>query len=108
MKLKNQLVLWLTGLKRGNFSDYRSKNTSGKRQSLYCDHYKMQGHSIDKCWKIHGYPPKFKNNIWKKVEETSNKANMVSAETGAESNKHHEPRLTQEQYTQLLNILNRQ
>lgn len=35
----------------------------------YCTHCKVPGHSIDKCFKIHGYPPHFKENKDKKIAE---------------------------------------
>ncbi|KAL8161993.1 hypothetical protein V2J09_013482 [Rumex salicifolius] len=30
----------------------------GESGSLFCDHCKISGHVIEKCWKIHGYPTK--------------------------------------------------
>lgn len=32
------------------------RKSDGKRSQLYCDHCKRSGHTIDKCYKIHGYP----------------------------------------------------
>ena len=29
-----------------------------KLNSFYCNHCKMPGHSIERCWKVHGYPSK--------------------------------------------------
>ena len=46
----------------------------------YYDHCKIQGHTMDKFWKIHGYPPKFKNNSWKRDVEQHNKAHIASNE----------------------------
>lgn len=44
------------------FADNRFRNSGSKRQATYDDHCKIQGHSMKKCWKLHGYPPSFKNN----------------------------------------------
>ena len=30
----------------------------GKRSSLFCEHCKKTGHTMDKCYKLHGYPNK--------------------------------------------------
>ncbi|KAL2903587.1 Retrovirus-related Pol polyprotein from transposon RE1, partial [Bienertia sinuspersici] len=37
-------------------------NTGSKRpaSTYFCNHCKIPGHSIDKCFKLHGYPPNFK------------------------------------------------
>lgn len=40
-------------------SNYRGTLRSGSqdRRQLYCDHCKMTGHTVNKCYKLHGYPP---------------------------------------------------
>ncbi|KAA8543184.1 hypothetical protein F0562_021321 [Nyssa sinensis] len=45
-----------------NSNSSASKNQ--KRDRLYCMHCKILGHTVDRCYKIHGYPPgyKFKSN----------------------------------------------
>lgn len=30
-----------------------------KGANYFCTHCKISGHSVDKCFKIHGYPPNF-------------------------------------------------
>ncbi|KAJ9554588.1 hypothetical protein OSB04_018633 [Centaurea solstitialis] len=32
------------------------------KQRPYCTHCKVQGHTMEKCYKIHGYPPGYKTN----------------------------------------------
>lgn len=48
-----------------NSSGSYTKSSSGfdsKRNSMYfCEHCKIAGHSIEKCFKVHGYPPGFKH-----------------------------------------------
>ena len=34
------------------------KRFDNRRQALFCDHYKRTGHTIEKCYKIYGYPSK--------------------------------------------------
>ncbi|XP_056688045.1 uncharacterized protein [Spinacia oleracea] len=45
-------------------SGFQTKNAnqfrSSTRNNLFCDHCKMRNHTIDKCWKLHGYPKDFK------------------------------------------------
>lgn len=58
------------GTQRSNFQ----RRPEGRRISqLFCDHCKRQGHTIDKCYKLHGYPNKqppkpkggrFASNVW--------------------------------------------
>ena len=31
-----------------------------QKDKVFCTHWRMNGHSVDKCYKIHGYPPSFK------------------------------------------------
>lgn len=32
--------------------DSRNKNYGNKKQASFCDHCKMQGHTLENCWKI--------------------------------------------------------
>ncbi|XP_074374803.1 uncharacterized protein LOC141715227 [Apium graveolens] len=43
-----------------------SFNKKGGRPNYFCTHCKIPGHSIERCFKIHGYPPNF-NKIEKRV-----------------------------------------
>ncbi|KAK0591763.1 hypothetical protein LWI29_007526 [Acer saccharum] len=45
-----------------NSNSNASKNQ--KREKPYCTHCKILGHTVDRCYKIHGYPPgyKFRSN----------------------------------------------
>ena len=60
---------------------------------------------MERCWKIHGYPPNYRPNTWKK--ETVGKANTVQTNTQHEE-RHIEPKLTQEQYNTLMSFLSTQ
>ena len=45
----------------GNDSHSYNGNQSFKnpavRRQLFCDHCKLTGHTVQKCYKLHGYPP---------------------------------------------------
>lgn len=82
----------------------RGKFVQNKKAGHYCEHCKMHGHSMERCWKIHGYPPNYKPNTWKK-ENTAIKANIIQTQNEP---RHIEPKLTQEQYNKLMCFLNTQ
>jgi len=42
---------------RANGFHGRIKRNEGKKSSLFCNYCKKPGHSIDKCYKLHGFPP---------------------------------------------------
>lgn len=46
----------LGSTRKNNSNVSRSSN----KERPYCTHCKFQGHTIDKCYKIHGYPPGYK------------------------------------------------
>ncbi|XP_056692183.1 uncharacterized protein [Spinacia oleracea] len=47
----------VTGSQQTGFQNNRGKTGS----SHFCTHCKIPGHSIERCFKIHGYPPGFKH-----------------------------------------------
>ncbi|KAL2901944.1 Retrovirus-related Pol polyprotein from transposon RE1, partial [Bienertia sinuspersici] len=51
---------------------FQSRYNNNKRpaSSYYCSHCKIHGHSYERCFKVHGYPPGFKGFKEKKVAET--------------------------------------
>ncbi|XP_075658822.1 uncharacterized protein LOC142628657 [Castanea sativa] len=85
------------GSKSGNTKNF-TKPKSGRPQ---CTHCGAMGHVVDKCYKLHGYPPryKFKN---KGGQPLAN--NVIAAEDHAS-----EPiTLTKTEYQQLIGLLNSQ
>lgn len=48
--------------------EYKSKR---QNTQLFCDHCKIHGHTMDKCWKIHGYPSSFKTNTRRRGSQQS-------------------------------------
>ena len=76
-----------------------SNNANAKRNSKYfCTHCKIPGHSVERCFKINGYPPGFKGFKDKKVAAVAYGGND---DPNAQS-----PPLTVAQYNQLISMLN--
>ncbi|XP_060974307.1 retrovirus-related Pol polyprotein from transposon RE2 [Cannabis sativa] len=84
------------------------KNQQPKRGRPFCSHCSMHGHTIEKCYKIHGYPPGY-NKGGKSKEAAANQF-QTSNETssGPCENNTLLPQLTPSQYQQLLNLLGAQ
>lgn len=40
----------------GSYKDAENNFKPRKKSDFYCDHYGMRGHTIERCWKVHGYP----------------------------------------------------
>lgn len=68
----------------------------------YCTHCEVPGHSVDRCFKIHGYPPNFRGLKRKAAAVAGNDA--VDMEVDKMAGKV----LSVEQYNQPMNILNSQ
>uniref|UniRef100_A0A2N9GFH3 Integrase catalytic domain-containing protein n=1 Tax=Fagus sylvatica TaxID=28930 RepID=A0A2N9GFH3_FAGSY len=80
---------------RNNFG---GRGYSGKKERPLCSHCGISGHIVDKCYKLHGFPPGFK------FRNTTHAANQVSV-IGESSP--HLP-ITQAQCQQLLAMLTSQ
>ncbi|XP_016472388.2 uncharacterized protein LOC107794407 isoform X1 [Nicotiana tabacum] len=81
---------------------YKPKNNFEK-SSLQCDFCHLKGHTINNCYKLHGYPNDFRG---KKVEggtPDSKAGGGSSATTSAPS----APLFNQDQYNQILQMLNK-
>ncbi|KAA8529901.1 hypothetical protein F0562_034495 [Nyssa sinensis] len=79
------------------FSYARNKN-SNKKERPVCSSYGLVGHVVDKCYKLHGYPPGYKA----KVQGKGPSANQVSGQSAfVESIP-----FSQEQCQQLLALIN--
>ena len=53
--------------------DNRLQSQYGKKDKPICSHYGFKGHTVDKCYKLHGYLPGFKGK-----SRASVSANQVS------------------------------
>lgn len=56
-----------------------SSNPPKKKERPLCTHCNILGHTVDRCYKIHGYPPEYRN------QKTKSDAVDSSAQTSADS-----------------------
>ena len=49
------------------------KRPDNRRSTLFCDHCKKTGHTMEKCYKIHGYPSKPQNKVRGGYHHTPNR-----------------------------------
>ncbi|KAL2921578.1 Retrovirus-related Pol polyprotein from transposon TNT 1-94 [Bienertia sinuspersici] len=87
-----------------------NKSYSGYKRP-FCDHCKVNGHTIDKCFKIHGYPnQRISNTSFKKFAHYANNDNTdhTDISAGSEAGNTGNISLTLEVCQQLINMLNAQ
>ncbi|CAO2828068.1 unnamed protein product [Amaranthus hypochondriacus] len=70
---------------------------SGKRP--YCNHCKYPGHTVDTCYKLHGYPPDFMRGKGKSI------AAIAQADEGEEELDEHTAHISAEQFNSILKAL---
>ncbi|GAB4856619.1 hypothetical protein Ancab_040496 [Ancistrocladus abbreviatus] len=76
-----------------------------KKTDLFCTYCKMRGHTIEKCYRLHGYPPGHK--FYKgKIISGQVLANAISNGTDSEKGQIGSS-FTPDQYTQLVAIFNK-
>lgn len=83
----------------------KGKFAQNKRGRYYCDHCEMHGHSLERCWKINGYPPNYRPNTWKKYGANKSSVAQTQPQTTEGTS---EPKLTQEQYNKLMCLPSKQ
>lgn len=90
------------------FQKTGTTNRYGRSGSSYfCTHCQEQGHSVDRCFKIHGYPPAFKGSRDTKVAALSSSTNSYG-EVPRMQQSNANPTITAEQYQQLMAMLAKQ
>ncbi|KAH0692228.1 hypothetical protein KY285_019325 [Solanum tuberosum] len=95
-----------------NYSSTRGGgNSSTARSSLFCEYCKRSGHTKDKCYKLHGYPP---NSRFPKGKGSGSAGNVCASEMNGHGHQNEEDpalkkqmplNLSKVQYEQLLNLL---
>ena len=75
----------------------------GKNDRSLCLHCGVLGHSINKCFKLHGYPPNYGNGKGKPQV-----VHLICEESSVSIVGDSSLTLTQSQYQQLLSMLNAQ
>ena len=79
------------------------KQKQGKKDRPLCSHCGVLGHSVDKCFKLHGYPPNYGKGKGKPQA-----VHLVSEESPISSTGDSSLMLTQSQYQHLLSMLSTQ
>ncbi|XP_056692751.1 uncharacterized protein [Spinacia oleracea] len=95
-----------TGFQSG-FQKTGTNTRYGKPGSnYYCTHCQIQGHSVERCFKIHGYPPGFKTRD-NKTAAVSFGGDSNEGETTVPQSETN-PVITMDQYQQLMDMLAKQ
>ncbi|KAL8152900.1 hypothetical protein V2J09_010660 [Rumex salicifolius] len=91
---------------RGSSSQTQGGRGGGKgttpqdRRSMYfCDHCKMQGHTIDRCFKIHGYPNQRSDSRQPRGNSFSGNTDATGHSGSTGDSRDQVPNLTREQYS---------
>ncbi|CAO2832540.1 unnamed protein product [Amaranthus hypochondriacus] len=77
----------------------RSMSGTKRTAPYFCDHCKIPGHSIERCFKIHGYPTNNRCSSHKKVAAITHSTPLDSSTDVQDTG------LTNEQFNHLLNLL---
>ncbi|OIT22546.1 hypothetical protein A4A49_56029, partial [Nicotiana attenuata] len=92
-------------------SNYRGGHL-GNRPRPFCDHCKRQGHTKERCYKLHGYPQDPRLNKGKRIAANvhgGQRDNVIEGADGSNGAANEQDRtmqaLTKEQYNQLVSIL---
>ncbi|XP_074327310.1 uncharacterized protein LOC141665234 [Apium graveolens] len=103
-------------------TNLNGNNSTGNKRSLtkpgsnyYCTHCKVPGHSIDRCFKIHGFPANFRGNKDQRIAALASNSDALISLAEHKDDDHlsttNTPQtnnISQEQYSQLMEVLNRQ
>ena len=85
-----------------------SRNTADpSKKKYFCNHCKIPGHSIERCFKIHGYPPGFQA---KQQQQHQRKgfAAMAQQDSADDAPDNSNDTVSMEQYNHLLKLLSQQ
>lgn len=67
-------------------SSMRNPSQTKKKEKAHCTHCGLQGHTIDRCYKLHGYPPGYKFSGSKNASPSSStKSYELSKATAVEN-----------------------
>jgi len=86
------------------------KPTGQERRQFFCDHCKVAGRTIQRCYKIHGYPSGHKLYRGRKMAATvvhNDSAAGFTQELSSSKASTTAPALTSEQYSQLIQLLSK-
>lgn len=101
-----------------NYQQSQTQSIKKPDSSYYCTNYKINGHSIERCFKIHGFPHGFKSrerngaafsqNV-SLLDQTNDNADGYAVSTYPTSGSvNSTPPISMDQYTQLIELLGKQ
>lgn len=90
----------------GNHTSFKKSNKHGA--SYFCNHCKIPGHNIERCFKIHGYPPGFQPKQDRKVAAIAQTTDDAGTEIIPEDKTQTHDTMSLEQYNNFLKMLNQQ
>lgn len=107
---------------RTNFPSNNDSNINNNRSTMICDFCKKQGHIKEKCYKLHGYPPKnntfnnrtnnaqqFNTQQYRQNDNQNFKGRRIVAnahgEQCSQENSNSNVVITQEQYGHIMSLL---
>ncbi|KAH0650738.1 hypothetical protein KY284_030650 [Solanum tuberosum] len=101
------------GNNSGNFNNNNvfRDSSSTTRSSIFCEYCKRSGHTKDRCYKLHGYPP---NSRFPKGKGSGSAGNVCASEMNGHGHQNEKDpalkkkmplNLSKVQYEQLLNLL---
>ena len=94
------------GQQTGNYGGLRKLDKpDSNRTSPFCNYCKKTGHSIDKCYRLHGFPPNFKFTKGRKMVATIQHPTESAHAASDQIFSMVVPRLSQEQSNQLMSLL---
>nr|XP_016442568.1 PREDICTED: uncharacterized protein LOC107767981 [Nicotiana tabacum] len=90
-----------------NISGQKSQSSDfkGRKNNLICSHCKKPGHSVDKCYRIIGFPSDFKFTKTPKLHGSVKSNAVLSFHAQPTGNTGGNP-ITQDQFSQLIHLLN--
>ncbi|KAH0642380.1 hypothetical protein KY285_033241 [Solanum tuberosum] len=119
----------ITGNQRspgGSYKDVEKNFKPRKKSDFYCDHCVIRGHTIERCWKVHGYPSNTRGRRRMRGNQNASggfntSANAVKYEEQQAQEKDLHPGMananetgrkagimfTQDQYEQLMKLINK-
>lgn len=89
-------------MKIRGFYQEENRRFSPSQSVVVCDHCKKQGHVKEKCYRIIGFPPNFKNY---KGKRSSTNAVREEGDVGSTSSVSGSSSLSQDQINQLMSLL---
>ncbi|XP_015167795.1 uncharacterized protein [Solanum tuberosum] len=119
----------ITGNQRspgGSYKDVENNFKPRKKSDFYCDHCGMRGHTIERCWKVHGYPSDTRgrrrmrgnqnasggfntsaNAVKYEEQQAQEKDPHLSMANANETGRKAGIMFTQDQYEQLIKLINK-